>query len=76
MRFIYEKQTENKELTLKDVEENQFFVCADGYLCQKVYECGYNTIADDEGGPSCSHLTCEADMPIKRLLPIVEKIEF
>lgn len=76
MKFIYEKQEKKEELTLSDVEENQFFVCVDGYLCQKVYEYAYNTIADDDGGPSCSYLTCEADMPIKRLLPIVEKIEF
>lgn len=76
MKFIYEKQENKGELTLKDVAENQFFVCVDGYLCQKVYACAYTTIADNEGDPSCSHLTCDEDMPINRILPRVEKIEF
>lgn len=77
MKFIYEKQTKDKQLSLRDVEINQFFVCKEGYLCQKMnYGGSFVTIADDEGNPSCSNFNCDEDMPIKRLLPIVEKIEF
>ncbi len=76
MKFIYEKEGEEKRLTLKDVEENQFFVCEDGYLCQKIHARAYITIADDEGNPYCGQLDCGEDMPIARLLPRVEKIEF
>lgn len=76
MKFIYENQEENKTLTLNDVGENQFFVCEDGYLCQKVYEYAYITIADDEGNPSCMKFDCDYNMPINRILPRVEKIEF
>lgn len=76
MKFIYEEVKKNKQLTLEEVEENQFFVCTDGYLCQKADETAYTTIADDEGNPTCCKLDCDYDIPIQRILPRVEKIEF
>lgn len=77
MKFIYEKETE-KQMTLNDVGENQFFVCEDGYLCQRIASESYITIADEEGYPSCGYYMSRynADMPIRRILPRVEKIEF
>lgn len=76
MKFIYEKETQEKKLTLNHVEYNQFFVCANGYLCQKMNDDTYVTIADDEGNPSCDSYADRGDTPIQRVLPIVEKIEF
>jgi hypothetical protein len=78
MKFIYEKQEENKTLTLKDVEENQFFVCKAGFLCQKKDSTEYATIADADGNPYCNVYegSDEENTPIERVLPIVEKIEF
>ena len=76
MKFIYEKQEENKEPTLNDVEANQFFVCADGYLCQRIGSESYITIADEEGYPCCGYFRVNPDKSIKRILPRVEKIEF
>lgn len=76
MKFIYEKQEKKKDLTLKDVQTNQFFVCKDGYLCQKANEEEYITIADNEGYPSSNYFECGKYMPIARLLPLVERIEF
>ncbi len=76
MKFIYEKQEEKKTLTLNDVEDNQFFVCADGYLCQKIGSESYITIADEEGCPCSGYYRNNTDTPIARLLPIVRKIEF
>jgi hypothetical protein len=76
MKFIYEEVKKDEQLTLDDVKEDQFFICADGYLCQKIDENAYNTIADEEGNPSCRNLDCDYNMPINRILPCVEKIEF
>lgn len=76
MKFIYEKQEEKKTLTLNDVENNQFFVDADGYLCQKIGSESYITIADEEGYPCCGYYRVNPEKSIARLLPIVEKIEF
>lgn len=76
MKFIYAKKEKNKELTLRDVEENQFFVCKDGYLCQKIDSTDYVTIADEKGNPTCNTYAEPEDAPIVRILPRVEKIEF
>jgi hypothetical protein len=76
MKFIYEKQTKDKQLTLKDVENNQFFVCKNGYLCQKECSESYVVIADGEGNPSCECFDSDEDEQIQRILPRVEKIEF
>lgn len=76
MKFIYAKKEKNKELTLRDVEENQFFVCDAGYLCQKITHTEYISIADEEGNPCCDTYGAPEDAPIVRILPRVEKIEF
>jgi len=76
MKFIYEKQEKKKTLTLNDVESSQFFVCAEGYLCQRIGSESYITIADEEGYPCCGYYSVNPETSIKRILPIVEKIEF
>lgn len=76
MKFIFE-QDETKTLTFGDVQDNQFFVDADGYLCQKICSDAYNTIADGVGAPyATSGDFASTDDKIKRILPKVIKIEF
>jgi len=77
MKIIFEKQNKKeKQLTIADVEVDQFFVCSNGYLCQKANDCFYNTITDDNGILSCESFDCNPDYEIKRILPRVTKIEF
>lgn len=77
MKIIFEKvNNEKKQLTIADVEENQFFVCGDGYLCQKISNSLYTTIANDDGSLSCEIFDCNQDYQIKRILPKIAKIEF
>lgn len=71
------KKTEEDELTLHDVEENQFFIDNEDRLCQKVSECEYNIIADSDGSP----LACitegfyEGDT-ITKVIDKIAKIKF
>lgn len=75
LNFTTEPQPE--QLTFSDVDQDQFFVSEDEYLCQKVDETSYTFIADSEGIPWAGHLTdLEGNDPIKRLLPRVTKINF
>ena len=77
MKIIFEKvNKEKKQLTIVDVEENQFFVCECGYLCQKMSDSRYATIADDDGSLSCEIFDCNQDYAIRRILPKIAKIEF
>jgi hypothetical protein len=76
MKFIFE-QDETKQLTFGDVQDNQFFVDADGYLCQKICSDSYNTICNGIGTPyATSNDQASRDDKIKRILPKVTKIEF
>jgi len=77
MKIIFEKEeNQDKHLTIADVEDNQFFVCEVGYLCQKVSNSLYTTITDEDGLLSCEIFDCDSDYPIKRILPKIAKIEF
>lgn len=77
MKIIFEKEeNQEKQLTLDDVGYNQFFVCNNGYLCQKLDSYRYTTIADDDGELNCDIFSCEAYYPIKRIIPKIAKIEF
>jgi hypothetical protein len=77
MKIVFEKEDQNsKHLTFNDVEMNQFFVCADGHLCQKVSRNLYNTIADEHGELSGDRFSCSTDYVIRRIIPTVVKIEF
>ncbi len=77
IKFIVAEEKQEKQLTLDDVKEDQFFVDSDGRLCQKVCDEGYNSIADDNGEPvACETIYVMHDMPIKRILPKVTRIEF
>lgn len=77
MKIIFEKE-ENQEsyLTIADVEVNQFFVCMDGYLCQKITDSRYATIAKRNGQLYSGIFSCGAHYRIERILPKIAKIEF
>jgi hypothetical protein len=66
------KQTEKDELTLHDVEENQFFINNAYRLCQKVSECEYNVIADSDGSP-LAYIT-EGFYEGDTILKVIDKI--
>jgi len=76
MRIILKESIKEKP-TFGDVEENQFFVSWDGYLCQKLHLGRYNIITDKYGVPFAAR---EENMistdEVLRILPEVEKIEF
>ena len=76
MKIIFEQQVPDTP-KFGDVQEHQFFVDADGYLCQKSNSTTYHTIADSNGQLYCNIIgyTTAYDK-IKRILPKVTKIEF
>lgn len=77
MKIIFEKEeNQDKQLTITDVEHNQFFVCNDGYLCQKITDSRYTTIAKSNGELYSDYFSCDAHYRIKRILPKITKIEF
>lgn len=76
IKFITQEQDENEKLIFDMVEDNQFFVDYDGYLCQKVHEKSFSVIADSHNRPFASHISCQINMPINRILPYVITIEF
>lgn len=64
-------------LTLRDVEQEQFFVCSDGFLCQKSGRGEYIHVAKQNGKPFCGwEEDAGEDMAIDRILEPVDKIEF
>ena len=75
MKFIFEHPTES--FIFANVKTNQFFVCPDGCLWQKVSSRSANKIADGDGNPESDYDSDWSDnMTIERILPIVTKIEF
>jgi hypothetical protein len=77
MKIIFEKEDDQvNQLTIADVETNQFFVCSDGYLCQKFSNSRYVTIADSSGELTCEDFSCPVNYAIRRILPKIAKIEF
>ena len=77
MKFILSVTVTEKQLTFADVEVNQFFVHADGGLCQKMGFNSYIQITNSEGAPYADYYNyVHADEPIQRILPNVERIEF
>lgn len=77
MKIIFEKEeNQDKQLTIADVEENQFFVCGDGYLCQKLDNHRYTTIAKSNGQLYSGYFSIMNHDRIKRILPKIAKIEF
>lgn len=58
-----------------DVEEDQFFVDLDGYLCQRGIANRYAYIADRTGKPWCRP-GGEGGHRIERILPRITKINF
>jgi len=77
MKIIFEKQNKKeKQLTIADVEDDQFFVCSVGYLCQKISNSSYTSITDENGLLNCESFDCNKDYEIKRILPKIAKIEF
>lgn len=56
--------------TMDDVDDNQFFIDFHGRLCQKINDCSYNVIADENHNP-CAEETQVAyiDEEISEVLP-------
>ncbi len=76
IKFITEDD-DNKIPTFGDVEINQFFVDAEGFLCQKVWDCQTACIANPDGDPwAVSAYGTESSEEITSILPRVTKIEF
>lgn len=76
MKFIYE-QEEDKVPTFGQVQDDQFFLDIDGYLCQKINFSAYCTIANSKGEPYATIIRRAYNSEtIKRILPKVTKIEF
>lgn len=76
MNFIYDKVAASN-LTLEDVENDQFFVTREGWLAQKISANAYNIIANTEGAPwSGFSDTSDPTLVIGRVIPRVLKIEF
>ena len=76
IKFVTENEVANN-LTLANVETDQFFIDSDGCLCQKRHSESYSQIANDKGNPENIHMDdCDPNMPILKILPRVVKIEF
>jgi hypothetical protein len=77
MILSFKPSSPSGELTFNDVEEDQFFVDIDGRLCQKGNETFYCMITESDGTPCLIYYNdAYDDMPIERVLPRVDKIEF
>jgi hypothetical protein len=75
--ITFEFEDAPSDLTFADVEEDQFFIDQDGWLCQKAGRCAYNSIADKKGEPTCSFFDgIDGEHLITRILPKVTKINF
>ena len=76
MKFITETPF-IKQLTLEEVDINQFFVNPDGQLCQKMGSTAYIIIADHNGEPYADYFdSVHPQHIIKRIMPKVTKVEF
>lgn len=76
IRFIA-KPEEPETLTFANVQINQFFICEEGYLCQKENAKKYNYLAKPNGEPFCfAKNNADENTPITKILPEVTKIEF
>lgn len=73
IKFI--EKEEVKQLTFGDVEDDQFFESADGYLYQKGNNVWANAIAKPNGKPHSSRDRFDKNNPIRRIINI-ERIEF
>lgn len=75
MKFVFEQPIERH--TFADVKRNQFFVCLEGDLWQRLGDHSAIKLAASDGIPDADYDNTWADnMPIFRILPIVTKIEF
>lgn len=77
MITFYSEPTKQDILCFSDVEEDQFFICGKGQLCQKVGWSTYIIIARSDGFP---HADIKHDVvqkeKIARILPKVTKISW
>jgi hypothetical protein len=77
MKIIFKTSAALPAPTFNQVEENQFFINDTNELCQKRNSCSYNVIATSDGTPYADYMSAVgACAPIKRILPLVECIEF
>ena len=74
--FETEERTD-KTPVFGDVEENQLFTCAAGYLCQKVDGQSFTFIAQPDGTPLANYsVGMNRTEIISRILPRITKINF
>ena len=77
IRFECDERENKDELTLKDVEIDQFFIDVYGYFCQKLNNNRYSRIADSDGRPysyTISDHTNGEKHTVYKVLPKVTKI--
>lgn len=77
IKFHTDNQETQTNLTLLDVDENQFFINDNGYLCQKVSNYAYNVIAVSQGMPLAYYKNLDLSDSlaiIYKILPKVTKI--
>lgn len=59
-----------------NIQEDQFFLNEEGYLCQKVNEEGFTYIADAEGNPNAAGHCSESSHAVVTPLAHVTKISW
>ncbi len=75
-KFIYEKVESERIPTFREVALEQFFVNHGGCWCQKTSGTVYHTIASEDGVPLADTRSADPGTEIRRIDPIVMKIEF
>jgi len=71
IKFITDSDNDN--VTFKDIDENQFFISNQGHLCQKAAFDKGNIVAGQDGAPSAHTWSFESDSKVTPL-PHVHKI--
>lgn len=75
MTIKFYTNEEPKILTFDMIEEGQFFIDQDGWLCQKTTSNWFVTIADDMGNPnSLQYRELIPRFKVTKILPKVTKI--
>jgi hypothetical protein len=74
IKFIFESG-DSKELSFGDVDQDQFFINDEGFLCQKINYRKYNVLANGAGEPYCFTVEFE-DVIVRKILPRVIKIKW
>ena len=77
IKFITETEEKSVTFAFCEVSENQFFVNADGELCQRASDDSYLVIADSNGNPYATwHEDVDENEEITRIIEHISKIQF